>query len=55
MFLRIDNPADEDEVFENELPDFMIFHLQRDSISEKKRAQTANNHTNTDPVTIYSN
>ena len=44
-----------DEVFETERPDFMNFQLQGDGISEKKRAQTANNHTNTDTVTIYSN
>ena len=53
MFLRKDNPVG--QVFENERPDFMKFQLQRDGISAKKRAQTANNHTNTDPVTIYSN
>ena len=47
------NPGD--EVFETEPPDFTNFQLQRDGISEKKRAQTANNHTNTDTVTIYSN
>ena len=43
------------QVFETERPDFMNFQLQGDGISEKKRAQTANNHTNTDTVTIYSN
>ena len=50
---RKHNPGD--EVFGNERPDFMNFQLQGDGISEKKRAQTANNHTNTDTVTIYSN